>query len=113
VAVTAAERAALACALHYCFGGDPEAPVMSTLIALAPVPLLVRARAWGLALRLGQRLTGGTAVGLAASRLERHGDTLVLRLGQSHADLAGGDAVQRRLKLLGSALNLTPRLDYA
>ena len=113
VAVTAAERAALACALHYCFGGDPEAPVISTLIALAPVPLLVRARAWGLALRLGQRLTGGTAVGLAASRLERHGDTLVLRLGQPHADLAGGDAVQRRLKLLGGALNLTPRLDYA
>jgi exopolyphosphatase/guanosine-5'-triphosphate,3'-diphosphate pyrophosphatase len=113
VAVTAAERAALACALHYCFGGDPEAPVMTTLIALAPVPLLVRARAWGLALRLGQRLTGGTAVGLAASRLERHGNTLVLRLGQSHADLAGGDAVQRRLKLLGAALNLTPRLEYA
>jgi len=113
VAVTAAERAALACALHYCFGGSPEAPVMATLIALAPVPLLVRARAWGLALRLGQRLTGGTAVGLAASRLERHGSTLLLRLGQPHADLAGGDAVQRRLKLLGAALNLTPRLELA
>jgi len=77
------------------------------------VPLLVRARAWGLALRLGQRLTGGTAVGLAASRLERHGSTLLLRLGQPHADLAGGDAVQRRLKLLGAALNLTPRLELA
>jgi exopolyphosphatase/guanosine-5'-triphosphate,3'-diphosphate pyrophosphatase len=52
-------------------------------------------------------------VGLAACRLQRHGNTLVLRLGQTHADLAGGDAVQRRLRLLGGALNLTPRLEYA
>ena len=109
VAVTAAERAALACALHHCFGGSPDAPVMATLMLLAPPPLLARARAWGLALRLGQRLTGGTAVGLAASRLERDGDALVLRLGAGHGDLAG-DAVLRRLKLLGAALVLEPKL---
>ena len=113
VAVTAAERAALACALHFCFGGDPNAPVMATLMQLASPPLLARARIWGLALRLGQRLTGGTPVGLAASRLERSGDALVLRLGAAHADLAGGDAVQRRLKLLGVALGLTPKLETA
>lgn len=113
VAVTSAERAALACALHYCFGGSPDAPVMTTLLQLAPVPLLARARAWGLALRLGQRLTGGTAVGLAASRLERAGDALVLRVGNGHVDLAGGDAVQRRLKLLGGALGLTTQLELA
>lgn len=113
VAVTAAERAALACALHYCFGGDPDAPVMATLMLLAPPPLLARARVWGLALRLGQRFTGGTPVGLAASRLERDGTALVLRLGQPHADLAGGDAVQRRLKLLGTALGLDARIERA
>ena len=112
-AVTAAERAALACALHFCFGGSPDAPVMATLILLAPPPLLARARAWGLALRLGQRLTGGTPVGLAASRLERRGDTLLLRLGAGHGDLAGGDAVQRRLKLLGGALGLAARIEPA
>ena len=110
VAVTAAERAALACALHACFGGSADAPVMASLLLLAPPTLLARARGWGLALRLGQRLTGGTAVGLAASRLQRDGDALVLRLGQGHADLAG-DAVTRRLKLLGTALGLAPRLE--
>ena len=113
VAVTAAERAALACALHYTFGGDPQAQVLATLMQLAPPALLARARAWGLALRLGQRLTGGTAVGLAASRLQRKDDALVLMLGAGHADLAGGDAVQRRLKLLGGALGLKPQLELA
>jgi exopolyphosphatase/guanosine-5'-triphosphate,3'-diphosphate pyrophosphatase len=113
VAVTAAERAALACALHFCFGGDPNAPVMATLMLLAPPPLLARARIWGLALRLGQRLTGGTPVGLAASRLERAGQTLILRLGHTHADLAGGDAVLRRMRLLGTALGLEARLELA
>ena len=111
VAVTAAQRAALACALHHTFGGDTNAPAMTSLALLAPPALLARARAWGLAMRLGQRLSGGTAAGLAASRLERDGNVLVLRLGEGHADLAGGDAVQRRLKLLGSALALTPRLN--
>ncbi|WP_235927704.1 Ppx/GppA family phosphatase, partial [Sandarakinorhabdus rubra] len=79
VAVTAAERAALAAALHHCFGGSPDAPVMAMLQRLAPPALLFHARAWGLALRLGQRLTGGTAAALAASRLERDGTALVLR----------------------------------
>lgn len=109
VAVTAAERAALAAALHACFGGSMNAPIMATLMQLCPPPLLAQARVWGLALRLGQRLTGGTAEGLAVSRLERDGGDLCLRLGQTHADLAG-DAVQRRLKLLGTALGLPARL---
>jgi exopolyphosphatase/guanosine-5'-triphosphate,3'-diphosphate pyrophosphatase len=109
VAVTAAERAALAAALHHCFGGSPDAPVMAMLARLAPPALLAHARAWGLALRLGQRLTGGTAVALAASRLEREGGTLLLKLTASHGDLAG-DAVQRRLKLLGNTLGLDAKI---
>jgi len=109
VAVTAAERAGLAAALHYCFGGAADAPVMATLLQLAPASLLARARAWGLALRLGQRLTGGTAVALAASRLERDGNTLLLRMDAGHADLVG-DAVLRRLKVLGNVLVLEPKL---
>jgi exopolyphosphatase/guanosine-5'-triphosphate,3'-diphosphate pyrophosphatase len=112
VAVTASERAALACGLHFCFGGDANAPVMADLLLLAPATLLARARAWGLALRLGQRLTGGTAIALAASRLGRDGDTVVLRLNVGHGDLAG-DAVLRRLKLLGAVLGMSTRLEAA
>jgi len=109
VAVTAAERAALAQALHYCFGGRGDAPVLAMLARLASPAMLAQARAWGLALRLGQRLTGGTAEALAASRLAREGNAVALHIGPGHALLIG-DAVQRRLKLLGNALGLEPRV---
>lgn len=105
VAITAAERASLAQALHFCFGGSNNAPVLALLARLAPAPMLARARAWGLALRLGQRLTGGTAVALSASRLARDGQSIVLHLAPPHAALLG-DAVSRRLKLVGTALGL-------
>jgi exopolyphosphatase/guanosine-5'-triphosphate,3'-diphosphate pyrophosphatase len=68
-----------------------------------------RARSWGLALRLGQRLTGGTASGLSASGLERAGSAVVLRLAPEHAALVG-DTVARRLKLLANALGLEPKI---
>jgi exopolyphosphatase/guanosine-5'-triphosphate,3'-diphosphate pyrophosphatase len=109
VAITAAERGALAAALHFCFGGSNDAPVLAQLARLTPAAQLARARSWGLALRLGQRLTGGTASGLSASGLERSGGTLVLRLAPEHAALVG-DTVARRLKLLGNALGLEPKI---
>ncbi len=110
VAITAAERGALALALHCCFGGGNDAPVLALLGQLAPPPLLARARAWGLALRLGQRLTGGTAAGLSTTRLERSGGAMVLRLPPDQAALAG-DSVGRRMKLLGNALGLEPKIE--
>jgi exopolyphosphatase/guanosine-5'-triphosphate,3'-diphosphate pyrophosphatase len=45
----------------------------------------------------------------AASRLERDGNAVLLRMNASHADLVG-DAVQRRLKVLGNVLGLEPKL---
>jgi len=63
------------------------------------------ARSWGLALRLGQRLTGGTAAPLTASRLTVQGLTLVLTLAPADAPLFG-EAVTRRLKALASMLGL-------
>ena len=112
VAVTAAERATLAAALYSCFGGAPTSPALTMLAELAPAPMLAQAHHWGLALRLGQRLTGGTARGLAASRLERDGAVLRLTLPSEHAALHG-EAVARRLKALALALQLTPEFSIA
>ncbi|OYU14870.1 MAG: exopolyphosphatase [Alphaproteobacteria bacterium PA4] len=109
VAINAAERAMLAQALHFCFGGANDAPVLALLAQLAPPAALAQARAWGQALRLGQRLTGGTAAALSASRLRRDGDTVVLELDASQQALTG-ETVARRLKLLGQALGLNSRL---
>jgi exopolyphosphatase/guanosine-5'-triphosphate,3'-diphosphate pyrophosphatase len=110
VAITAVERAALAQALHYCFGGGADAPVLALLAQLAPAKLLDKARAWGLALRLGQRLTGGTAAALAASRLVRDGDVVVLRMEAQHEALFG-EAVSRRLRLVAMSLGLDARME--
>jgi len=107
VAVSGPERAAIACALHYCFGGRTDAPITQTLAALAPADLLAKARTWGLALRLGQRLTGGTAAALATSNLTRENQTLILKIKDPSLL---GDSVQRRLKLLASALNLEAKV---
>lgn len=107
VGIDARERAMLATALYACFGGDFAAPVAVILPRLADTPSLVRARAWGLALRLGQRLTGGTAAALTASRLTRDGGELVLSLSPAHAPLYG-EAVARRLKALATAMGAEP-----
>lgn len=109
VAVTSAERAALAQALHFCFGGPGNAPILDRLSRLAPPELLSRARAWGLALRLGQRLTGGTASALNGTSLACEEGALILRLDAAHAGLAG-ETVQRRLKTLATAVGLEPRI---
>ena len=112
VAVTAAERAALACALHFCFGGEAQAPVLAVFARLAPPDLLARARAWGLALRLGQRLTGGTAAALAASRLTRDDAGVLLAIAPDRVSLLG-ETVSRRLKLIGNALGTPARTEIA
>jgi exopolyphosphatase/guanosine-5'-triphosphate,3'-diphosphate pyrophosphatase len=104
-AVTTRERAMLASALFACFGGAADHPIVELLQHLADPPSLRRAWLWGLALRLGQRLTGGTAAALVGSRLYRSGGSLILTLAPHHAALYG-DAVERRLRTLAQGLDL-------
>jgi exopolyphosphatase / guanosine-5'-triphosphate,3'-diphosphate pyrophosphatase len=111
-AIRANERAMLAAALFACFGGSAEHPIVELLHRLADAAAIRRAWLWGLALRLGQRLTGGTAVALAGSRLYRQDGDLVLTLAPDHADLYG-DAVARRLRSLAQAMDLAPRFRAA
>lgn len=105
VAISPAERAILAAALVACFGGLPGTVEAARLARLTDTASLTTARAWGLALRLGQRLTGGTAAPLTASRLTIADGMLVLTLAPADAPLFG-EAVTRRLKALALALGL-------
>ena len=107
VAITPAERAIVATGLIACFGALPATVEGARLSRLADPASLATARAWGLALRLGQRLTGGTAEPLTASRLTVEDDTLVLTLAPADAALFG-EAVTRRLKALAAVLGLGP-----
>ncbi len=109
VAIEARERAMLAAALFACFGGGNNDVILDYLHVLADPESLARAKAWGLALRLGQRLTGGTVAALSGG-LHREGGALVLRLSGRHQVLYG-DTVARRHATLANALKLTPRLE--
>ena len=109
VGITAAERAMLAQALHSNFGGGTTVP--PGIEQLAEPAMLKRAMLWGLAIRLGQRLSGGVEGPLLASRLEMDGDTLELRLRGIDADLLG-EAVERRQRHLAQAMGVKYRMAW-
>jgi exopolyphosphatase/guanosine-5'-triphosphate,3'-diphosphate pyrophosphatase len=71
--------------------------------------MLKRATLWGLAIRLGQRLSGGMEGPLAASRLDREGDVLELMLRDEDRDLLG-EAVEKRLRQLAQAMGMRHHL---
>lgn len=94
-------RVLLARALHAGFGGaDEEFPVMSGLVDPGR---LERARQWGIAIRLAQRLTGGVEAPLRASSIAHVDGKLRLSLNPGWHHLAG-ESVDRRLRSLAQAL---------
>jgi exopolyphosphatase / guanosine-5'-triphosphate,3'-diphosphate pyrophosphatase len=99
-----AERAFVAAALHTRYGGAADHPVRAATSALIEPGAATEVRVLGLALRLAQTLCGGVAELLAATRIGRDGDRLVLEVPTD--GLFGGETVQRRLDALGRALGL-------
>jgi len=103
IGITAAERAMMAMALHVGLGGDLEVP--SGLKPLADNLQLETGRNWGLAVRVADRLAGGSAEILAASRPEISNGALTLHLGSAHAAL-DEPTLRRRLQRLVAGLGL-------
>jgi exopolyphosphatase/guanosine-5'-triphosphate,3'-diphosphate pyrophosphatase len=103
IGLDAADRAVMAMALHVGLGGDPEAPP-PLLVRLAPPERLARARAWGFAIRLAQRLGGGSPAALARLPLQLDASAgLVLTIPQPFRALADS-RLERRLARLALAL---------
>jgi len=105
VAIRAAERAMLAQALFTSLGGGVATP--APLGALANAEELKRAMVWGLAIRLGQRLSAGLAGPLRRATVRDDGVRLTL-------DLPGGDralygeAVEKRHAALATMMGRMP-----
>ena len=70
-----------------------------------------RARATGLAMRLGYTLSGGVIALLEQSHIRREGDTLIFEMPES-ADVLVGDTVQRRFRSLAKLLRCEQRFSF-
>ena len=79
--------------------------------ALLPNEDFERARAIGLAMRLGYTFSGGVISLLQQAALSRETDRLTLSL-PDHADILVGDTVQRRFVTLARALSCEAEIDY-
>lgn len=108
VGIDARGRALLAQALFTSLGGGLESP--APVGQLAPPDMLERARLWGLAMRLGQRLSGGVAGPLRRSRVAVEEELLQLHLSEDDAALYG-EAVEKRHRALAGALGLTASVE--
>ena len=103
VGIDARGRAMMATALAASLGAQPPYP--APIPSLASMEDLSRAAAWGLAIRLAQRLSGGVAGPLDRTKLSVVDGRI--DFAWSGADRAlGGEAVEKRLKALGAAMGL-------
>lgn len=100
VAVDAAGRAIMAQSLCATFGGGR---LVDKIAALCSDRELQRARCWGEAMRLGQRLSGGVGAVLKRTSLSLHNGAIQLHVRRGEEALVG-DQVERRLLRLGEML---------
>lgn len=108
VAIDSMGRAALGQALYTALGGGLDTP--APLPQLADDDTLWRAKLWGLAIRLGQRLSGGVAAPIKRSELHMDEETLALCLDPEDEALYG-EAVEKRHKALAAAFGKEPILE--
>ncbi|KTF69252.1 Ppx/GppA family phosphatase [Sphingomonas sp. HT-1] len=105
VGIDAAGRAMVAQALYTSLGGATDRP--QPLERLASPDALLEATKWGLAMRLGQRLSGGVAAPLKRSRLRVEHGSVILSLADGDEAL-WGEAVEKRHRALAGAMGLQP-----
>ncbi|MGE0666583.1 MAG: Ppx/GppA family phosphatase [Sphingomonadales bacterium] len=100
-------RAFIGMALFVLNGGAPDNVATQRARALLSPQEIARARAVGLALRLAQRISGGTQelLGLAHLTVTNEAVTLVV---QPDGKYMAGESVERRLDLLATALGKQP-----
>ena len=100
----------MAMALHVGLGGSPDSPP-GILAKLAPADRLELAKAWGYALRLAQRLSGGAPAALRQVPLQVAVDgALTLAPPKAITALMDG-ALERRLARLGATLDRPTRIE--
>jgi len=103
---THAERAFLACTLNARYGGGEKTPDPAVVDRLLDEPSRQRARALGLAMRLGCDLSGRSPQLLANASLHVIKGALKLTAASDYADVLLGEQTRRRAKALAEAMKL-------
>lgn len=106
VGVDARGRGMMGQALFTSFGGTTGSDIVQRVCTDEEISRAVR---WGLAMRLAQRLSGGVAPPLEASRLALGRGSVVLHLARGDLALYG-EAVERRHKALALAFGMRPEV---
>jgi exopolyphosphatase/guanosine-5'-triphosphate,3'-diphosphate pyrophosphatase len=98
-------RAFIAQALYVCYGGKADKSPIRSMSPMLSDDAMKKAEVLGLALRLAQRISGGTEGILAKCDLTIQGDKVVLQVPRENAHLVS-EVVERRLKNLAAAMGL-------
>ena len=109
VGIDARGRAMMAQALYTSFGADGDPDIVPRLCSPED---RARALRWGLAMRLGQRLSGGVAAPLRSSSIGIEKDAVALRLAEGDSALYG-EAVERRHRNLATSFGLKATVSEA
>lgn len=110
VGLTHRDRGYIAVALNQAYGAAVDAPHLSQMLPLLKIEDIMEARTMGAALRLAQRLSGGTVKALTVSALRVSRARLFLGVPREFEDLAN-DVVKRRLRKLGQLLGKSGRIE--
>ncbi len=111
VGISHAERAFIAVALNQAYGAPVDAPHMSQLLTLLKVKEITEARMMGAALRLAQRLSGGTVAALMVSQLRVTKKYLWLGVPSHYEDIAN-EVVEKRLSHLGRLMGRSSAVEF-
>jgi exopolyphosphatase/guanosine-5'-triphosphate,3'-diphosphate pyrophosphatase len=110
VGIDAEGRTIIGRTLWSAFGGD--GPFNQALAQLVEQRVLDHAGQWGAAIRLAQRLSGGTERLLSRCRIGVEEDALVLQLARKDHGLYS-DIVARRHRQLAGLMGTSARLELA
>lgn len=111
VGISHIERAYIAVALNQAYGAPIDAPHISHILNLLKIREIIEARMMGAALRLAQRLSGGTVTALMVSQLRLTRNKLWLGVPKSYTDIAN-EVVAKRLSQLAQLMGRKSVIEF-
>ena len=110
--ISHADRAFVALALYVTNGGAPDNPQTAIATSLMTPERIELAHHIGLAIRLGQRISGGTSKLLGRTTLATSKSQVILKVPERYEYLVG-ESVKSRLKALAGVMGKEPHVDHS